>query len=79
MSQLAKSSFRTFIAKNITVVHYWVGLISAYLGVKIFAFANTAVFASTPSDRVASDSLGGDNAFADIFFKFLGPLQDFAL
>lgn len=78
MSQLAKNSFRNFLTENITAVRYWIGLIAAYLGTKVFALTSTVAFAADPSSRVAGDSFGNsDNAFADLFFKFLGPLQDF--
>lgn len=75
MSSIAKTSFRTFIAEHVTAIRFWIGLLSAYFGTKLTSVVAFAQY--DPSSRTSGDSAGA-KTFADIFFGFLGPLQDFA-
>lgn len=74
MSQVAKDSFREFMAEHLTAVRFWIGLLSTYFATKV---TSLVAFAYDPSTRTSGDSAGA-KTFADIFFGFLGPLQDFA-
>lgn len=76
MSESAKISFRQFLVDHAVTVRFWVGLFAAYFGTKL---TSTVALASSynPGTRTSGDSAGA-KTFADIFFGFLGPLQDFA-
>ena len=76
MSESAKISFRQFLADHTVALRFWVGLFAAYFGTKL----TTAVALASSYDqgtRTSGDSAGA-KTFADIFFGFLGPFQDFA-
>lgn len=75
MSTLAKQSLRDFIAEHMTAVRFWVGLLSTYFATKMTSVVAFAAY--DPSSRTSGDSAGA-KTFADIFFGFLAPLQDFA-
>ena len=69
------AKLKSFVATHVKGIRFWMGMLAAYFGTK--AASITAFAAYTPTARTAGDSAGA-KTFADIFFGFLEPLQDFA-
>ncbi|KJY54755.1 Uncharacterized protein JF73_17700 (plasmid) [Lactobacillus helsingborgensis] len=77
MSDTIKTSYAKFIETHAKSIRYWAGLFATYFGMKASTLITLAATKYNPDPRTSGDAAGA-NTFADIFFGFLAPTQDFA-